>query len=132
MDLPMELFCRAFHRSFCQKKCHIAIRFAFLNPTTIPFIILSVYTDELFSSVYLQTNFTVNTVVGKSYTSSYFFVFFIPSFPIAILSLYISIKYFHQCLSMDIAWKSLSVKFTVIHRWIKFRWCFCLYLLNFW
>jgi len=89
MDLPIELFCRAFHRSLCQKRCHIAIRFAFLNPTTIPFIIFSVYIDELFSSVYLQTNFTVNKVVGKSYTSSYFSVFFILSFPIAILSIYI-------------------------------------------
>lgn len=63
------------------KKCHVTIRSAFLNPIVIPSIILLVYTERLFQSVYLRMNFyhwvnSVGKVVGKSYMSSYFSRFF--------------------------------------------------------
>jgi len=51
IDLPMEL------------KCHVTLRFAFLNPTTISFEISSVYMEGLFLSIYLQTNFVATQVL---------------------------------------------------------------------
>jgi len=44
-------------------KCHVTLRFAFLNPTTISFEISSVYMEGLFLSIYLQTNFVATQVL---------------------------------------------------------------------
>jgi hypothetical protein len=48
------------------------MQYVFLNTIVIPLV----YTEKIFSSVYLQTCFTVDNVISKSYMSSYYLAFF--------------------------------------------------------
>jgi hypothetical protein len=66
MDFLTELFQRWLHWSFCWYQCHITVRFACLNSTVISLVIASV----------------------KTYMSSHYLYFLIPSIPTAIPSVY--------------------------------------------
>ena len=80
--------------------CHVTVRFAFLNFTVIQFVSPSVYTEVLFSSVYLHTNFTVDLILSvkllvKVTHHRTFLAFFISSFPTAIPLVYTN-RMFHS------------------------------------
>jgi len=71
-----------------------------MNPIIIPSVILSVYTERLFLSVYIRMKFyhwvnSVGKVVGKSYMSSYFSGFFY--------------SFFSNCNSLSIYLQNVSI-----------------------
>jgi hypothetical protein len=62
MDLLMNYSIGHSIDHFISKKCHVTVWFTFLNLTIISSVILSVYIDRFFSSVYLGTNFTIRFI----------------------------------------------------------------------
>ena len=64
MDLPTNYFIEHSIGHSIGKKCHVTVQFAFLNLTVISSVILLVYTEELFLSVYLWTNFTIGLIMS--------------------------------------------------------------------
>jgi len=113
------------------KKCYITVWFKFLNPTIIMFVIFSIYTERLFSLVYLWMNFIVGFIpsikLSVKVTRLYTFVVFLLIIFSLSFSRYILMKCFHQCLPIDI---SMENSFCKIHHNLptkKFCQCFHLY-----
>jgi hypothetical protein len=73
------------------------MQYVFLNTIVIPLV----YTEKIFSSVYLQTCFTVDNVISKSDMSSYYLTFF--SFIIFLLKFpwYILREFFYWYLPIN-------------------------------
>jgi hypothetical protein len=84
MNLSIKLFLQWLCWAFYQYKCHVIVQFACLNPTVISSVTMSV----------------------KTYTSSYYLVFFL-LFRLR-FSWYIPKIYFHQYLLMKLAIKKFN------------------------